>query len=147
MQSLDPTFEAEETQNEVHLMQIVCSECKAIFDNWYERDNWSSARPGHTHHSIVGLQQSASTGCPICALLLRELDHDTIQELLRKRPNFKGLVSVQEKILRLVDQYFIKVGFCDEPPSDLKGSWETAINIQPSGISIPVVSDRDISPS
>jgi len=109
MQSLDPTFEAEEMQNENSLMQIVCSECKAISDNWYEQGNWSSVRPVHTNHSIMGLHQSASTGCPLCALLLCELGQDTIQELLRKRSNFKGLVGVQEMLLRQIDQYLVKV--------------------------------------
>jgi hypothetical protein len=129
--------EVEEIQNDDDPAQSLCSECKAIFDNWYDRDNWSSARPGHTHHNIVELQLSARKGCPVCALLLRDLDHDAIEELLQKWPDFKGSVTVKQYIKSNPVRYVIEVLFyekgSEKPSIQLEDFGKAAIEAFPSG--------------
>ena len=72
----------------------ICSECKSIFDHWYDRDNWAEARPGHSHHHIVGLQESSQNGCSVCAILLHGLSNPTVVDLTRGWPYLKSSVTV-----------------------------------------------------
>jgi hypothetical protein len=83
------TIQAEEDQSSL------CSECKAIFDNWFERDGWESARPGHSHHHIVGLISSAKNGCSVCQLFVRGFSVAAVQQLLKDRPGLRSLVTVE----------------------------------------------------
>jgi hypothetical protein len=92
----------------------LCSECKAIFDNWHERDNWSSARPRHSHHHIVGLQSSARQGCPVCAMLLNGLSPSTTETLLEGWNRSQSLVSVKQSLFNN-GRYSIRLSF---PPAD-----------------------------
>jgi hypothetical protein len=82
------------TSENINKQAPLCSECKAIFDNWHERDNWVSARPGHSHHHIVGLQSSARQGCPVCAMLLNGLSPSTTKALLKGWKRSQSLVTV-----------------------------------------------------
>jgi hypothetical protein len=102
----------------------LCSECKAIFDNWHERDHWSSARPRHSHHHIVGLQLSARQGCPVCAMLLNGLSPSTTKTLLEDWNSSKSLVTVKQLPWRI---YYISLTF---PPRDDK---ETTVHVITSG--------------
>ncbi|KAN0106778.1 HET domain containing protein [Hyaloscypha variabilis] len=72
----------------------ICSECKSIFDHWYDRDDWAAARPGHSHRHIVGLQESSRNGCSVCALFLRGLSGPAVNILIRDWPQFKNSVTV-----------------------------------------------------
>jgi hypothetical protein len=88
------SFTSENTDEQAPL----CSQCKAIFDNWHERDIWSSARPGHSHHDIDGLQSSTQNGCPVCAMFLNELSPSSTKTLLEDRKCPKSLVIVEEEM-------------------------------------------------
>jgi hypothetical protein len=115
----------------------LCSKCKAIFDNWWDRDNWtywrllciSSTRPGRQHHNIVRLQRSASKGCPVCVLLLRGLDGEAIQQLMQEGRNRRGLVHIALALVEIPDVYLIRVLFYP----GTSAAWEVAINAYPSG--------------
>jgi hypothetical protein len=118
-------------------IQSLCCECKIIFDNWYERDNWSVLRPAHRHHNIVELQESAGKGCPVCAQLLQGLNDDVIQQMLKKRPKFKGFLRV-ENYSPPAQHYDVEIEFYDRLDGDdreilLDGSWETSVHLSPSG--------------
>jgi hypothetical protein len=77
----------------------LCSECRAIFDNWYERYDWKEARPEHLHHDIVGLQDSSQNGCPICGLFLSGLSAADVQKLLQDHAHKRGVVTVRHDAL------------------------------------------------
>ena len=86
-------IEIDTSQNRASISPI-CSECKSIFDHWYDRDDWAAARPGHSHHHIVGLQESSRNGCSVCALFLRGLSGPAVNILIRDWPQFKSSVTV-----------------------------------------------------
>jgi hypothetical protein len=105
------------TSESIDKQAPLCSECKAIFDNWHERDNWSSARPRHSHHHIVGLQSSARQGCPVCAMLLNGLSPSTTKTLLEGWNRSQSLVTVRQSFLER--PYYISLKF---PPADDEGA-------------------------
>lgn len=94
----------------------LCSECKAIFDSWYSRDNWTEARPGHLHHHIVGLQESSRKGCPVCSLFLNGLSEADIQRVLQHQAWKRSLVTVDLHFPNLKDYYVVNLTF-DDPDS------------------------------
>jgi hypothetical protein len=115
------------TSESIDKQAPLCSECKAIFDNWHERDNWSSARPRHSHHHIVGLQSSARQGCPVCAMLLNGLSPSTTKTLLEdwNRSQSQSLVSVEKIVVK--QGYYISLNF---PLADDEG---TKVEVHTSG--------------
>jgi hypothetical protein len=113
------------TSESIDKQAPLCSECKAIFDNWHERDNWSSARPRHSHHHIVGLQSSARQGCPVCAMLLNGLSPSTTKTLLEDWNSSKSLVTVKQRLPWRI--YCISLTF---PPRDDE---ETTVHVITSG--------------
>jgi hypothetical protein len=136
MEALNTYLQVEGTKIEDDRSQALCSECKAIFDNWYDRDNWRSAKSGHTHHNILDLRRSALKGCPVCALVLRGLDPEAIQKLLQNRPRFKGLVRVRLKVSKFDGLYAVEILFyveSDKLPIQLEDSWKTTIELFRSG--------------
>lgn len=48
----------------------LCDKCQAIFDNWHVRDDWAAMVGKQKHHSLLGLKNSADSGCPICEIIL-----------------------------------------------------------------------------
>jgi hypothetical protein len=118
----DESFTSESIDKQAPL----CSECKAIFDNWHERDNWSTARPRHLHHHIVGLQSSARQGCPVCTMmLLHGLSPTATKTLLEDRTSSKSLVTVEQRLDP--GTYSISLTF---PPGDDQG---TVVHAHASG--------------
>lgn len=113
------------TSESIDKQAPLCSECKAIFDNWHERDNWISARPRQSHHHIVGLQSSARQGCPVCAMLLNGLSPSTTKTLLEDWNSSKSLVTVGQRLSR--GGYYISLTF---PPGDDEG---TTVHADASG--------------
>jgi hypothetical protein len=114
----------------------LCPECQAIFDNWHERDNWSSARPGHLHHDVVGLQKSAGKGCLVCALFMHGLHDDTVQLLQQERPGFKSFVDVGLTNAVVPDYYHIKLLFYvegDDLSTETRHLPRTVVEAYPSG--------------
>jgi hypothetical protein len=113
------------TSENIDKQAPLCSECKAIFDNWLERDKWDSARPRHSHHHIVGLQSSARQGCPVCAMLLNGLSPSTTETLLEGWNRSQSLVTVITQ--RPFKGYQISLNF---PPTDIEG---TKVDVYTSG--------------
>jgi hypothetical protein len=78
------------------LDSMLCSECKAVFDHWYDRDLWATSS-GLSHHHIIGLQESSQNGCSICKLFLSELSDSTVNTLTQDYPSLKSFVTVFPK--------------------------------------------------
>ena len=113
---------------------LLCSECKSIFDHWYDRDAWSSARPVHSHHNIFSLRESSQNGCSVCALLLHGFSDNAVEHLLRNWPDLKGLVTVAKSLPGTGDGYEITLKFHPDPDdSEIEGPLEVIIDAFRSG--------------
>jgi len=113
----------------------LCPECKSIFDHWYDRDTWATARPGHSHHHIVGLQKSSQSGCSVCVLFLQGLSESNVNTLTQDWPYLKSLVSVNSRPYTrgyVKNVYRIDLVF-QFHESDCKKTLETSLDAFASG--------------
>jgi hypothetical protein len=117
---------------------ILCSECKAIFDHWYNRDSWATNRPGQSHHHVVGLQESSQNGCSVCNLFLNGLSESDVNTLTQSWPYVKSFVSVTlDPIHRNDRNYAIKLAFHFDG-SESEEPLETILDAFPSGKKVEV---------
>lgn len=131
MRSLIARFKSSKThtgEDNPHL----CSKCIAIFDAWWDRDDWYKSRPRHSHHHIVGLQTSARNGCPICAMFLRGLPHGAIEQLLHGQPSHKSLVMLTVSLHSIKPLYSVKLDF-RRNNSEREAPLETEVDAFTSG--------------
>jgi hypothetical protein len=115
----------------------VCDKCQLIFDNFHDREQWTSKGPKHYHHSLDSLEKSAAE-CPICELFVSDLkimadsnEHRRFKDLDRTIP---GRVTVEKHII--FSYLMLKLTLGTKPnPRDLRDvNLELELSLTKSGM-------------
>jgi hypothetical protein len=56
--------------------EALCEKCQALFNHWYEAEDWHQNGQGPKHHTLTSLEASAQAGCPICYMFFCSLTFD-----------------------------------------------------------------------